>query len=53
MSPGEFLVPAGRPILSSTASWIRDYRPIISGLDHGGLAKLGLICVGDSISVDA
>jgi len=22
MSPGEFLVPAGRPILSSTAGWI-------------------------------
>jgi len=48
MSPDEFLVPAGRPILS-----------VYGGLDgrvhynYGGLIKLDLMGVGAGISVDA
>ena len=49
MSPDEFLVPAGRPILSS----------LYGGSDgrvhfnYGGLIKLALMGVGAGISVDA
>jgi len=47
MSPDEFLVPAGRPILSSTAGWMGE-----STLT-AGLIKLGLMGVGAGVSVGA
>jgi len=46
VSPDEFLVPAVRPILSSTAGWM-------GYCNYGGLIKLGLMGVGAGIRVDA